>query len=294
MTGPRAPQRQATAARRALSGGALSAGRWRILWERLWPALAALTTASDCSSRCPGSGCGSRCRRSAARSAGRLFCRARGGGAGAAVPGPRCRPRTRPAPARPQRGHPAPAGDRLADQMAPTRSDPFSTALWRAHRRARARRRARAQGRRAEARLAADDPYALRALVAHVRGRDILRPAASARAHHRGVRLAGRRAPANFRVDAWVTPPNYTGRPPMILPGLRPGEPRAGRGRPVPAGSILWCAPAARTNSTSRSTRRRSLKSRGRCRQRRPPARRSGASRSRDVACATVRGMAMT
>ena len=32
-------------------------------------------------------------------------------------------------------------------------------------------------------------------------------------------------APANFRIDAWVTPPAYTARPPVILPGLRPGEP---------------------------------------------------------------------
>jgi len=25
----------------------------------------------------------------------------------------------------------------------------------------------------------------------------------------------------NFRVDAWVTPPAYTGKPPLILPGIR-------------------------------------------------------------------------
>src|SRR4029450_9095974 len=31
-------------------------------------------------------------------------------------------------------------------------------------------------------------------------------------------------APANFRIDAWVTPPVYTGRPPVMLVGLRPGE----------------------------------------------------------------------
>jgi uncharacterized protein (TIGR02302 family) len=31
-------------------------------------------------------------------------------------------------------------------------------------------------------------------------------------------------APANFRIDAWVTPPLYTGRPPVMLPGLRPGD----------------------------------------------------------------------
>ena len=30
--------------------------------------------------------------------------------------------------------------------------------------------------------------------------------------------------PANFRVDAWVIPPIYTGKPPVILPGIRPGE----------------------------------------------------------------------
>ena len=29
----------------------------------------------------------------------------------------------------------------------------------------------------------------------------------------------------NFRVDAWVTPPAYTGKPPLILPGIRAGEP---------------------------------------------------------------------
>jgi uncharacterized protein (TIGR02302 family) len=31
-------------------------------------------------------------------------------------------------------------------------------------------------------------------------------------------------APANFRIDAWVTPPIYTARAPVMLPGLRPGE----------------------------------------------------------------------
>src|SRR5262249_56799312 len=30
--------------------------------------------------------------------------------------------------------------------------------------------------------------------------------------------------PANFRLDAWVSPPAYTGKPPVILPGVRPGD----------------------------------------------------------------------
>ena len=48
--------------------------------------------------------------------------------------------------------------------------------------------------------------------------------------------------PANFRIDAWVTPPAYTGRPPLILPGLRPGEQSQARASgpvTVPAGSTL-------------------------------------------------------
>ena len=47
-------------------------------------------------------------------------------------------------------------------------------------------------------------------------------------------------APANFRIDAWVTPPVYTGRPPVMLPGLRPGETaQAAAPVAVPVGSQL-------------------------------------------------------
>src|SRR5262249_20600931 len=52
--------------------------------------------------------------------------------------------------------------------------------------------------------------------------------------------------PANFRLDAWVSPPAYTGKPPVILPGVRPGEQhgQASAALPnapiaVPAGSVL-------------------------------------------------------
>src|SRR5258705_9527953 len=63
----------------------------------------------------------------------------------------------------------------------------------------------------------------------------------------RGRRLAaafdwhGVVVPANFRLDAWVSPPTYTAKPPVILPGLRPGE-RAQTSVAavsVPAGSVL-------------------------------------------------------
>ena len=46
--------------------------------------------------------------------------------------------------------------------------------------------------------------------------------------------------PANFRIDAWVTPPVYTGRPPVMLSGLRPGETaQTMTAVSVPAGSQL-------------------------------------------------------
>ena len=55
---------------------------------------------------------------------------------------------------------------------------------------------------------------------------------------------------ANYRVDAWVTPPPYTAKPPVILPGLRPGEQtQTAHAQPVsvPAGSILVIRSTANT-----------------------------------------------
>ena len=54
-------------------------------------------------------------------------------------------------------------------------------------------------------------------------------------------------APANIRVDAWVTPPNYTGKPPVILSartGMRPRPIAEPRCRCLQA-ARCWCAPAA-------------------------------------------------
>ena len=94
-------------------------------------------------------------------------------------------------------------------------------------------------------RVAGRDPYALRALVliAYIAtfvaagGERWKRVAADF--DWQGVVL-----PANFRVDAWVTPPAYTGKPPIILAGIHPGETAraadaAGEPVTVPAGSTL-------------------------------------------------------
>jgi uncharacterized protein (TIGR02302 family) len=89
--------------------------------------------------------------------------------------------------------------------------------------------------------LAVRDPFALRALVAVLliatffsAGGDRNRRIAAA------FNWQGWTTPANYRIDAWITPPPYTARPPVILPGLRPGENvRNASTIAVPAGSIL-------------------------------------------------------
>lgn len=129
----------------------------------------------------------------------------------------------------------------VSDQLAVTQSDPMSAALWQAHikRALRAARNLRAGW--PVPQLAVRDPFALRALVAvlliatfFAAGGDRNRRVAAA------FNWQGFTTPANYRIDAWVTPPPYTARPPVILPGLRPGEAaRAASSVAVPTGSIL-------------------------------------------------------
>ena len=133
----------------------------------------------------------------------------------------------------------------IADRIAPEASDQFASALWRAHLE-RALRAARSlKAGKPIPRLAARDPFALRAMVLllavaafFAAGADRNRRVAAA-FDWRGVVGA-----ANYRIDAWVTPPTYTGRPPMILPGLRSGEVKEARVLDtvvvtVPTGSAL-------------------------------------------------------
>jgi uncharacterized protein (TIGR02302 family) len=130
----------------------------------------------------------------------------------------------------------------LADDLAADGTDSVSVALWRAHieRTLRAARTLRAG--LPTPRLASRDPYALRGLVLFLvlatffaAGGERMKRIAAA-FDWQGVML-----PANFRLDAWVSPPPYTGKPPVILQGLRPGEPvqHDAAALSVPAGSIL-------------------------------------------------------
>ncbi len=138
----------------------------------------------------------------------------------------------------------------IADEIAAAPDDPVTAALWRAH-----IERAILAARMLKAgwpspRLSLRDPIALRALA-------LILVVASffAASGERVKRITaafdwqGVVSPANFRVDAWVTPPTYTGRAPVMLPGLRPGDAvQAAAPVAVPAGSTLVVRATGKVN----------------------------------------------
>jgi uncharacterized protein (TIGR02302 family) len=119
--------------------------------------------------------------------------------------------------------------------------DPVALALWQAQRERTLASIKRIRAGLPSPRLAIHDPWALRALVAVM-----MVAAYVAAGDERSMRVAaafdwnGVLAPANIRVDAWVTPPVYTGKPPIILSAANKEAtgPAAGP-LPVPAGSTL-------------------------------------------------------
>ena len=129
----------------------------------------------------------------------------------------------------------------MADEIAAPTHDSYSVALWRAHIERVLRASKTLKAGTPIPRLALRDPLAMRALVTvlvvatfFAAGGERMKRIAAA-FDWQGVML-----PANFRVDAWVSPPPYTGRPPVILPGLRAGEPvQTAAPMSVPAGSTL-------------------------------------------------------
>src|SRR5205823_8436345 len=129
----------------------------------------------------------------------------------------------------------------ILDEIATPDADGHAIALWRAHVERALRAAKILKAGTPMPRLALRDPFAVRILVAV-----LLVATFFAAGGERMRRLAaafdwqGVMAPANFRVDAWVSPPPYTGRPPVILPGLRPGEPvQTSTSLAVPAGSTV-------------------------------------------------------
>jgi uncharacterized protein (TIGR02302 family) len=127
----------------------------------------------------------------------------------------------------------------LTDTLAT--NDPVAQALWREQRERTLNSIKRIRAGLPSPRLPIHDPWALRALVVVM-----MVAAYFAAGNERAMRIAaafdwnGVLAPANIRVDAWVTPPAYTGKPPIILSAANKdaGAPDAGP-LPVPAGSTL-------------------------------------------------------
>jgi uncharacterized protein (TIGR02302 family) len=129
----------------------------------------------------------------------------------------------------------------IADELAANSQDPVALALWRAHVERALISASKLKAGWPQPKLSLRDPLALRALTLILVVASFF---AASGEHVRRVTAAfdwqGVVAPANFRIDAWVTPPVYTGRPPVMLPGLRPGETaQAAAPVAVPAGSQL-------------------------------------------------------
>ncbi|WP_420135155.1 TIGR02302 family protein [Rhodopseudomonas sp.] len=126
----------------------------------------------------------------------------------------------------------------LTDTLAST--DPVALALWRVQRE---RTLAALRGIHAglpTPRLPKHDPWGLRALVAV-----LLVATFVAAGEERSARVAaafdwnGALAGPNVRVDAWVTPPVYTNKPPIILSAANKDLAASDAALPVPAGSTL-------------------------------------------------------
>ena len=119
--------------------------------------------------------------------------------------------------------------------------DPIAQALWQEQRERTLASIKRIRAGLPSPRLPIHDPWALRALVMVM-----LAAAYVAAGDERALRIAaafdwnGVLAPANVRVDAWVTPPVYTGKPPVILSANRDAaSPDSGAPLSVPSGSTL-------------------------------------------------------
>ena len=119
--------------------------------------------------------------------------------------------------------------------------DPVAQALWQAQRERTLASIKRIRAGLPSPRLAIHDPWALRALVVV-----LLVATYVAAGDERGLRTEaafdwnGVLSPANIRVDAWVTPPVYTGKPPIILSAANKEAAVPASGPlPVPSGSTL-------------------------------------------------------
>jgi uncharacterized protein (TIGR02302 family) len=126
----------------------------------------------------------------------------------------------------------------FTDRMATGGGDPFAEALWTAHRRRLLAAMERLRAGVPAPKLTQHDPVALRFLVVLLAVVGFF-VAGSERIDRIGEAFRGGESVASLaaRIDAWVTPPAYTGRPPIFLTG-EAAKP-AGTVYSVPTGSIV-------------------------------------------------------
>jgi uncharacterized protein (TIGR02302 family) len=236
---PTEPTRDAAAVSRLRLAEALRRAKFAIAWERSWPHLARLSTAGGLFLVVSWAGLWLALP-SLARAIGLLLFAALA--LAALFPLFRFRwPSREAALSRLDRGtgirhRPATA---LTDTLAT--QDPVALALWQAQRERTLASIKRIRAGLPSPRLTIHDPWALRALVAVLMVATFV-----AAGEERTARVAaafewqGVLSPANVRVDAWVTPPVYTGKPPVILSAANKDATASDAGPlPVPAGSTL-------------------------------------------------------
>ncbi|GLI20755.1 uncharacterized protein (TIGR02302 family) [Xanthobacter flavus] len=130
----------------------------------------------------------------------------------------------------------------ISDSLATRPDDPVGAALWRAHlARALAAARSLKAGTPSPG-LARLDPRAVRALAVLALAATIFM-APGQHLSRIGAAFDWKTIvpPPPYRLDAWIDPPAYTGRPPVVLPGLRSDDPTSlnAAALQVPVGSTL-------------------------------------------------------
>lgn len=114
----------------------------------------------------------------------------------------------------------------LSDHLATRPDDPVAAALWRAHITRMTAQLGSLRVGLPSPRLAAVDRKAVRALILlGVVATFFMAPGDHLRRMGAAFDWSVFSPPPPYRIDAWVTPPGYTGRPPVMLPGLRSQEP---------------------------------------------------------------------
>ena len=230
---------------------ALSRARWSILWERLWPALASIATAFGLFlalswlglwmwlppvGRAIGLG---------------VFCLI---GAAALLPLLRLRLPSRTEKLRRldrNSGLTHRPATTISDKIAGETDDGHAVALWRAHIERALRSAKTLRAGLPVPRVASRDPMALRALVLMMVIADVLRRRRRPHEARAGrVRLAGRDHAREFPYRCLGQPAALYRKPPLILQGLRPGEPVQAASGPiaVPAGSVLVIRASGQVN----------------------------------------------